>query len=42
MFVPHVFVEEELAVGGQATLAPDDAHHLLRVLRRRPGTGWWP
>ncbi|HEY8551870.1 MAG TPA: 16S rRNA (uracil(1498)-N(3))-methyltransferase [Thermaerobacter sp.] len=37
MFIPHVFVEEELAAGGQATLAPDDAHHLLRVLRRSPG-----
>ncbi|EKP94961.1 RsmE family RNA methyltransferase [Thermaerobacter subterraneus] len=37
MFVPHVFVDRELAPGAAAPLAADDAHHLLRVLRRRPG-----
>ncbi|ADU52262.1 protein of unknown function DUF558 [Thermaerobacter marianensis DSM 12885] len=37
MFVPHVFVDRELEPGARAPLPADDAHHLLRVLRRGPG-----
>lgn len=37
MFVPHVFVEGEAGPGQPMTVAGDDAHHLVRVLRLRAG-----